>query len=80
MRGTERRGQYRHFRIHPLSPALGAEVSGIDLARPLGDEATAELRRAWLAHHVLLFRDQSLDIDAHKTFARRSPTSVPRRA
>lgn len=33
----------RHVRVHPLSAALGAEISGIDLDRPLGDEATAEL-------------------------------------
>ena len=66
--------EYRHFRVHPLSPALGAEISGIDLDRPLGDEATAELRRVWLAHHVLFFRDQSLDIDARKAFARRFGT------
>ena len=66
--------EHRHFRVHPLSPALGAEISGIDLDRPLGDEAAAELRRTWLAHHVLFFRDQSLDIDAHKAFARRFGT------
>ena len=59
--------EYRHFRVHPLSPALGAEISGIDLDQPLGDEATAELRRVWLSHHVLFFRHQSLDSAASRT-------------
>ena len=62
---------YRHFQVRPLSPVIGAEVSGLDLSQPLGGEVTIELRRAWLDHHVLFFREQSLDIDAHKAFARR---------
>lgn len=66
--------EYGHFRVRPLSPAIGAEVSGLDLSPPPGDEAVAELRRAWLEHHVLFFRGQSLDVDAHKAFARRFGT------
>ena len=66
--------EYGHFRIRSLSPAIGAEVSGLDLSRPLGDDTVAELRRAWLEHHVLFFRGQSLDVDAHKAFARRFGT------
>ena len=65
---------YRHFQVRPLSPTIGAEILGLDLSQPLGDEVTAELRRAWLAYCVLFFRDQTLDIDAHKAFARRFGT------
>ena len=27
--------------VQPLSPIIGAEIGGLDLARPLGDEAVA---------------------------------------
>src|SRR6266404_3407205 len=46
--------------IHPVSGALGAEVSRVDLAEHLDDDTVAVLRRAWLEHLVLLFRDQPL--------------------
>ncbi len=43
-------------RIEPLSPALGAEVRGVDPRRPLDAGAAAEIEAAFLAHGVLLFR------------------------
>lgn len=48
------------FDIRPLSNALGAEVFGIDLSRPLSDTAFARLHQAHLDHHVLVFRDQQI--------------------
>jgi len=57
--------------IHPVSGALGAEVSGVDLAKHLDDDTVAVLRRAWLEHLVLLFRDQSLTPPQLLAFARR---------
>jgi taurine dioxygenase len=59
------------IRVEPLAGALGAEVSGVDLAKPLAEDAIAEIRRAWLEHQVLFFRDQPLSVDEHKAFARR---------
>ena len=32
--------------VRPLSPTIGAEIFGLDLARPLGDEAVATVRAA----------------------------------
>jgi taurine dioxygenase len=49
------------FTITPLTPAIGAEISGIDLRRPLDRPAIDALRRAWHAHAVLLVRGQSLE-------------------
>jgi alpha-ketoglutarate-dependent taurine dioxygenase len=46
--------------IHRLSPALGAEVVGIDLARPLDTATLGRLREAFQDHHMLCFRDQRL--------------------
>lgn len=57
--------------LAPVTGVLGAEVRGIDLSVPLGDEVVAELRAALVEHHVLFFRDQSLTPEAQLTFGRR---------
>jgi taurine dioxygenase len=62
---------YEQIQVEPLAGALGAEISGLDLRKPLDANAVDEIRRAWLAHQVLFFRDQPLSVDEHKTFARR---------
>jgi alpha-ketoglutarate-dependent taurine dioxygenase len=46
-----------------LSPAIGVEVRGVDLTRPLDAPVVDELRRLFRAHRLLLFRDQSIDED-----------------
>ena len=65
--------------IHPVAGALGAEVSGLDLARPLDDATVAALRQAWLEHLVLFFRDQDLSPAQFLAFARRfgEPVEYP---
>jgi taurine dioxygenase len=50
--------------VRPLSDALGAEVSGVDLREPIGDELADELRAAFDRYHLLLFRGQDLDAEA----------------
>jgi taurine dioxygenase len=59
------------LRIEPVAGALGAEVAGVDLSRPLDDTTYTALRRAWLEHLVLFFRDQDLSPAQFLTFARR---------
>jgi taurine dioxygenase len=54
--------------IVPSGQACGAAVRGIDLSGPLGDETVAEIRRAWLAHKVLVFPDQRLGDDDLERF------------
>lgn len=56
--------------IVPSGAALGAEVRGIDLTRPLPPGIQAALRQAWLEHLVLVFRDQPLDPEGFLAFAR----------
>ena len=60
-----------NFRITPLSPVIGAEVSGIDLGQPLDAATLAELESAWATHLVLFFREQDLSFDHHKSLGRR---------
>ncbi len=57
--------------IHPIAGALGAEISGVDLSRPLDDATLGALRRAWLEHLVIFFRDQDLSPAQFLAFARR---------
>jgi taurine dioxygenase len=52
-----------------VSGALGAEISGIDLSRPLARDELAELRRLWLEHLVIFFRDQHLTEQQYMAFA-----------
>jgi len=56
--------------VEPIAGALGAEVHGIDLARPLDPATKQALHDAWMQHQVLLFRDQAITVDQHKAFAR----------
>ncbi len=46
--------------VHPVAGALGAEISGVDLSKELDGATVAALRRAWLEHLVIFFRDQDL--------------------
>ena len=55
--------------VKPLSPALGAEVVGVDLREELREETVAEIVDAWHRHLVLLFREQSLSEDDQIRFA-----------
>ena len=48
------------LQITKLADALGAEVGGVDLSRPLVAATFAEIREAWLEHLVLRFRGQRL--------------------
>jgi len=48
------------FRVSPVSPVVGAEISGVDLSEPLSPETVSGLRQALLDHGVIFFRDQDL--------------------
>jgi len=47
--------------IAKLSSNTGAEVTGVDLTRPLQPEMRERLTRAFVEHSVLVIRDQRLD-------------------
>ena len=48
--------------------ACGASVFGVDLTAPLDNETVAEIRAAWLEHHVLAFPDQAMSDDDLERF------------
>jgi taurine dioxygenase len=53
------------------NPTIGTEVKGIDLRKPLSQEAAQFLRRLWLKRKVLFFHDQELTPDQHIALGRR---------
>jgi taurine dioxygenase len=55
--------------VRPISPALGMEVRGLDLRRPLPAETVAGLTRLWHDNVVLVFRGQDLSEDEQLRFA-----------
>lgn len=61
---------YRHFEVTPLSGAVGAVLSGIDISKDLEPDVISEIRRAWLEHLVIFFRDQNLSDERLMTFGR----------
>ncbi len=64
-------GTYPRISVTPVSGALGAEIGGVDLASDLDDATVAEIRQAFLAHHVLFFHGQELTPDTLMRFGRR---------
>ncbi len=57
------------LQITPVTPLIGAEVSGIDLARATSDDI-GRIKSAFLDHLVLFFRDQDLSVEQHIEFGR----------
>lgn len=65
---------YESIEVSSLTPHIGAEVSGVDLRQPLSNEQFSEIYRAWLDWQVLVFREQDISRDQHKSFARKFGT------
>ena len=59
------------MRLRKLSYALGAEVCGVDVAQPMSESTFGEIYQAFLAHGILLFRDQDVTRSQHIEFSRR---------
>jgi taurine dioxygenase len=60
---------YQRIRISPLAPALGAEIAGVDLSRPLERAVADEIRCAFADYLVLFFRDQDITPAQQVAFA-----------
>ena len=57
--------------IHKSTPGIGAEVFGLDLSQPLGDQQFQAVHDALMDNLVLFFRDQKLTVEQHKAFGGR---------
>ena len=56
--------------VKPLAPKIGAEITGVDISRPLGEAEFKAIHGAWLKHQVLVFRNQTLSEDQQIDFGR----------
>jgi taurine dioxygenase len=63
--------EYTIIKVQKLTPTIGAEIHGIDLAETLTDQQFQEIHDALMENLVIFFRDQSISIDQHKNFGRR---------
>jgi taurine dioxygenase len=58
----------RVIHVEPSGDSCGASVTGVDLTLSLTSAEVAEVRAAWLRHHVLAFPDQVLSDDDLERF------------
>lgn len=65
---------YKTIRVKPLSPMIGAEIDGVDLSKPLSNAQFDDIHSAFLKHHVIFFRDQSLTPEQHIAFGKKFGT------
>ena len=57
--------------VKPLSQNIGAEILGVDLSKPIGEDTFAQIREAWFDHCVIVFRNQNLSEEDQVAFASR---------
>ncbi|SDI41695.1 taurine dioxygenase [Pseudomonas flavescens] len=55
--------------VTPLEPTVGAEISGIDLSKPLNARQRDEIHGLLLRHKVIFFRDQHISSEQQIAFA-----------
>lgn len=62
--------RYGRIGVRPASPHVGAEISGVDLARPLDAATVHEIEQALAQYGVVFFHEQELTPDQHIAAAR----------
>lgn len=62
---------YQTIEVRKISPVIGAEIHGVDLAGELGNQQFQEIHDALMDNLVIFFRDQTLSVEQHKAFGQR---------
>ena len=67
---------YETIGVEKLTPIIGAEISGVDIAKLVSDDARSnrqmdEIHRALAENLVIFFRDQHISPDQHLAFGRK---------
>ena len=57
--------------VVPIGTHIGADITGVDLTQPVSDAQFAQIHDAWMQHHVLRFRGQSMTKEQLQNFSRR---------
>ena len=55
--------------VRPVTGVIGAELSGVDLRRPIDGDTVTAIRGALLEHQVIFFRDQDITEEQQMRFA-----------
>jgi hypothetical protein len=58
--GWMRRMPYETIEVTKLTPHIGAEIGGVDLSRPLGNQKFQGVHDALMQNLVIFFREQNL--------------------
>jgi alpha-ketoglutarate-dependent taurine dioxygenase len=66
---SERRS-FEYIETRPVAGALGAEIAGVDISRPLTTAVAGEIRAALDRFLVIFVRDQELSLEQLKSFSR----------
>ena len=66
---TTLRSNSAAFTVRQLSPALGAEIVGVDLRDPIDETLKQKFLDTWHQHLVILVRNQTLDEEDQVRFA-----------
>jgi alpha-ketoglutarate-dependent 2,4-dichlorophenoxyacetate dioxygenase len=56
--------------VKPMLPAFGAEVSGVDISKPLDEAVQREIREVQARWGVTVWRNTGLDDESHVAFSR----------
>lgn len=59
------------LRVRPIGEVMGAEIENVDLSAPLADDAFRRILEAFIAHKLLVFRNQRLSAAGIRAFAER---------
>ena len=60
---------YFHINVQPVSGALGAVITGVDISLPLDAEVVVEIWNAFLSHLVIFFQNQVITPQQQLNFA-----------
>ena len=63
--------------VQPVTPVVGAVITGVDLRTSLDDETTRAIRQALLDHGVIFFHDQDLTREQMRAFVTNFGTPIP---
>jgi taurine dioxygenase len=69
--GKEKTVAYQTIEVRKATPNLGAEIHGVDLSQPLGNQQFQEIHDALMDNLIVFFRDQHISVDQHIAFGRR---------
>ena len=61
---------YKSIKVSPISGALGALITGVELKDPLKDCVFAEIYKAFLEYKVIFFNEQELNPETQLRFGR----------